>query len=127
MSDVRKAFLNAKLSSETISVPLDGKDVKVEMREKTVQQQFDLLDKARRKDGEIDDELLTIESIIATAFDPDSGEPVFEAADRDAIKQLPARAFNVLMKAANDAAGLGQEDEVVADLGETQADATSSG
>lgn len=127
MSEVRKAFLNAKLSSETISVPLDGKDVKVEMREKTVKQQFDLLDKARTKDGEIDDELLTIESIIATAFDPDTGEPVFEAADRDAIKGLPARAFNVLMKAANDAAGLGSEDEVVADLDEAPAAATSSG
>ena len=127
MSKLRDAFLNAKPKAEIVTVPLPSGEQKVEMREKTVAEQFALLKKARKSDGELDEELLSVETIISTTFDPETGDRVFEAADRDTIKNMPAGPYNILLQAANRAAGLEAEDEVVSGLEETPADEASSG
>lgn len=102
------------LGSEIVSIP--EWDVKIEVRAQTVDQQFDLLDRVRKPDGEIDTKLLSIETILVTCYDPDTGEPVFEAADRDMLRGKSSRAFQRLFSAANKAAGLETEDQVVSDL-----------
>lgn len=49
------------------------------------------------------------ELVIACTFDPDSGEPVFEAADRDAIAQRSAAALERIGKRAAILSGLGPD------------------
>ena len=126
MSAIRDKILNSKLDAEIVSIPEWG-DVKVEVREKTVEEQYQLLEKVRKKDGEIDGKLLAVETIIATTYDPETGDLVFESADRDRLRQLPAAGFNRLLNAANKAAGLEDADEAKADLDDAQKSDSSSG
>ena len=107
-------------------VPVSEWDVKIEVRAKTVDQQYELLDRCRKPNGDIDGKLLAVETILATSYDPDSGERVFEDADRDMLRGKNSSAFQTLLAAANKAAGLDTEDDVVSDLDETPADATST-
>ncbi len=112
------------LGSEIVSIPEWG--VKIEVRAQTVDQQFDLLDRVRRPDGEIDTKLLSIETVLVTAYDPDTGELVFDPADRDMLRKKSSRAFQRLFRAANTAAGLETEDEVVSDLDDAPTVETST-
>ncbi len=112
------------LGSEIVSV--SEWDVKIEVRAKTVDQQYELLDKCRKPNGDIDGKLLAVETILATSYDPDTGERVFEDADRDMLRGKNSSAFQTLLAAANKAAGLDSEDDVVSDLDEAQPDATST-
>lgn len=124
--DIRKAILNSRLDSELVSIPEWG-DVKVEVRSRTVDEMYSLLAKARKTDGELDDRLLAVETIIACTFVPDTDERIFDDADRDTLRTKDSRGFQRLLAAANKAAGLESEDEVVSALDETPADASSSG
>ncbi len=112
------------LGSEIVSVT--EWDVKIEVRAKTVDQQYELLDKCRKPNGDIDGKLLAVETILATSYDPDTGDRVFEDADRDMLRGKNSSAFQTLLAAANKAAGLDTEDDVVSDLDATPADATST-
>ena len=123
--NIRNTILNHSLPAETVDIP--GLDVKVEVRARTVKQQYELLEKARKSNGEIDSMLLAVETIIACVYDPDSGDPVFQSADRDALLNMDSAPFNALLGAANDAAGLGEDiDVTAARLKETSPDANSS-
>ncbi len=127
MTSRRSQILNAKRSVEMVVLPLESGDVKVEVRERNVAQQFDLLEKARRPDGSIDTKLSGVEGIIACCFDPDTGDPLFTDADRDYIlEEMPASLYWILSRAVNKAAGFTTEEEEVADLKETPPDATST-
>ena len=127
----RSKILNAKRASEIVvlDIPEEG-EVKIEVRERNIAQQFDLLDKARKSDGTIDTRLSSVEGIIACCYDPDTGEAVFTSADRDYLldpeEGMPASLFNVLATAVNKAAGFITEEEAVADLKEISPDATST-
>lgn len=127
---LRDQFVNSTLGHETVAVPLqaNGKstEVKVEVRGITVAQQYDLLERCRRPDGSINERLMAVETILATVYDPDTGTQVFDPADRDRILTLAARPFQVLLAAANRAAGQVSTEEAMADLDETQPDATST-
>lgn len=130
MGKVRDAFLNAQIHTETVQVTLNGVTIDVEVREKTVREQYDLIDKCRIKsgprEGEIDGALLAIETIIATAYEPGTDDKAFEPADRDMLMKSPSDAFQTLLSAANRAAGLTEEAQVVADLDETPGVESSS-
>lgn len=131
MSKLRDAFLNEAPASEIVEINFKSGPMKVEVREKTVKQQFDLIDKCRYKSGpkagEINNELLQYETILTTVYDPETGEPVFEDADRDHLKRMAAGPFNQLLAAANKAAGLDDDIEVVSGLDETPTAESSSG
>ena len=127
---IRDRILNSKdITSEIVVIP-EWDDVKIEVREKTVSEQYALLEKCRYKsgpkEGEINGELLAIETILATCYDPDTGEKVFDSADRDMLKQKSSAAFQRLLVAANRAAGLDEESEVVSGLDETPTAESSS-
>ncbi len=125
---IRDAFAKSELTSEIVTVDLPGVgEVKVEMRSKSVDEQYDLLDKVPRKpNGDFNGKLLAVETILATAYEPGTEELAFESADRDMLLGKDAAAFQTLLTAANKAAGLQGEDEVVSDLDETPVDETST-
>jgi hypothetical protein len=121
---IRDKIVKAELHNESVDVP--GWNVKIEVRARTVKQQYDLLEKARKPDGEIDGMLLAVETILACSFDPDTGEKVFDPADRDTLLNADASAFNVLLAASNRAAGLEDIEDVEARLKGTAPDDNSS-
>ncbi len=124
---IRDAFAKSGRTSEIITVDLpDIGEIKVEVRSKTVGEQYDLLDKVTNSKGDIDRKMLGVETILATAYEVGTDELAFEAADRDMLLSRDATAFLTLFAASNKAAGLESEDEVVSDLDETPADATST-
>lgn len=127
---IRDKFAKSGLSTDFVDVDLliDGvmETVKIEVREQTIDQQFDLLDRVRRADGEIDTKLLSIETVLITAYDPDTGELAFDPADRDMLRSKSSRAFQRLFRAANTAAGLETEDQVVSDLDDAPTVETST-
>lgn len=127
---IRDKFIKSELSSEIIEVYLviDGirETVKIEVREQTVDQQFDILDKTRNSNGDIDSKLAAIEGVLATSFEPDTGEKAFDDADRDMLRTKSAKAFSRLFTAASRAAGLETEDMVVSDLDDVPTVETST-
>ncbi len=115
MSTLRDQILNSDdRGSEVVDIPEWG--VKIEVRARTVGEQFDLIDSVRRADGELDRKLLAVETVIACCFDPDTGERVFDPADRDTLLGKSSQAFGRLLEAANRAAGLEEEAVVVSSL-----------
>jgi hypothetical protein len=122
--NIRDKIVKAELHNEVIDVP--GWDVKIEVRARTVKQQYELLDKSRKANGDIDGMMLAVETILACSYDPDTGEKVFDPADRDTLLNSDSAAFNVLLSASNRAAGLEDLDEVEARLKETPPDDNSS-
>ncbi len=125
---IRDAFAKAERTSEIVTINLSGVgEIKVEVRSKTVEEQYGLLDKVSRKpNGDFDGKLLAVETIIATAYEPGTDDLAFDPADRDMLLQTDAAAFQTLLTAANKAAGLQGEDEVVSDLDVIPVDVTST-
>ncbi len=124
---IRDAFIKAGHTSEIVTVTLpDVGEIKVEVRSKTVDEQYALIDKTRKPKGDIDARLLAVETIIATAYEPGTDDRAFDPADRDMLLGSDSGAFQSLLAASNRAAGLQGEDEVVSDLDETPVDATST-
>ncbi len=122
---IRDKILKSDLHSEVVYVP--AWDVKIEVRQKTVKQQYDLIDKVRLPNGDINSLMLAVETVISTSYDPDTGERVFDDADRDSLLQADNAAFGTILAAANRASGMESEDEVVSRLDETPAAASSTG
>ncbi len=124
---IRDAFAKSERTSEIVTIDLPGVgEIKVEVRSKTVEEQYALIDKTRKPNGDIDGKLLAVETIISTAYEPGTEERAFENADRDMLLDSDSSAFQLLLAASNRAAGLQGEDEVVSDLDETPVDATST-
>lgn len=121
-------FRDRLLSSDRRSTIIDVQGYgKIEMRSLTVNEQYDLMDRCRKPDGELDARLLAVETVIAAAYDPDTGEREFEAADRDYLLDSDSQAFSKLLDAANTAAGLDDVDEMARGLEESPTADTSSG
>jgi len=123
MTSIRDKILKSEIGSEIVSIP--EWDVKIEVRQRTVKQQYDLINKVSN-DGDIDGMQLAVETILVCSYDPDTGELVFDPADKDAILNLEASSFQILLSAANKASGLESEDEVTSRLKGTSPDATST-
>ena len=121
---IRDNILKAEIVSEVVSIP--EWDVKIEVRQRTVKQQYDILDKVRNSQGEIDGLSLALETIMACSYDPETGERVFDPADKDALMNVESSAFQTLLAATNKAAGFESEDQVVSDLDEAPAVPSSS-
>lgn len=121
---IRDRIIKAELGSELVSIP--EWDVKIEVRARTVKQQYDLLKKTRNAAGDLDEMMLAVETIMACSYDPDTGEQVFDPADRDMLLDSDSGPFQLLLQAATTAAGLNPAEEVEADLKEMSPDETST-
>lgn len=81
---------------EPVTVPEwkdeQGNPVVVEVRSMSGAERTRILDLAIQDGGEMNLQLVYPEVVIASTFDPDSGEQVFTPADRDALQQKNAKA-----------------------------------
>ena len=107
---LREKILAAKdIRSERVHVPEWG--VEVEVRSMTGAQRARVLQGAT-VDGEVDLERLYPILLIETVYDPETGEPVFDAADRDALNAKNSGALERIAKVAMRLSGIdaGAED-----------------
>jgi hypothetical protein len=124
MSKLRDTILGADdIGFEIVDIP-EWK-VKVKVKSKTVKEQYELLEKCRKPNGDLNGQLLAVETVIATTYDPDTDERIFDPADRDTLLTKSSSAFQVLLAAANRAAGLGDVDEEKVVLGKAGAETSS--
>lgn len=77
--------------------------------------------------GQVSYENFYPELVIATAHDPDSGEPIFESADRDNLNSKSGIALNRIAEVAQRLSGLGGADveEAKKDSPETQSNGST--
>ena len=128
MTDLRQAALNADdITIERVAVPEWG--AKYGVKSLTIAEQRIFITAVSRKvkapDGtwttEIDRDKYAIQLVLATVVDPDTGDPVFEPADAEALQKKSGKAMSRLVTVAARLAGLGgdeQVDEMVDELKE---------
>lgn len=110
-SELKSHILNFDdLQTEIMEVPEWG-DVKIEIRGMTGKARANFMRRASSpQGGEVDFEKFYGELVIATVFDPESGEQVFEFADRDNINQKSGAAIERIAQVAQRLSGLGSAD-----------------
>ena len=107
------------LLEQTVDVPEWG-DIKVLLRGMTGRQRVALVDKIGNKDRTH----MYADILIATAYDPDDREPIFEAADRDALSAKSGAVLERLsLIVIQDLSGVSVDDAEA----EVAADPTSDG
>lgn len=103
-SELRKTILeSADIEKQPVEVPQWG--TTVEVRSMTGKQRSAFMKKVANG-GEVDFERFYAELIIASVFDPETGDQVFEPADRDAISQKSGAALQVVADVAMKLSGL---------------------
>lgn len=105
-AELRKAILESDdLTREVVDVPEWG--VKVEVRSLTSGDRNRLLSTAIKEgSSNLDMEKYTADLVILTTFDPESGNKVFEKADRDALNKKNSAAVDRIFSTAARLAGL---------------------
>lgn len=102
---LRDRILSARdMKSEIIYV--EEWDVKVEIRSLTGKTRAHLMSSAMSSNGKMDFEKLYPELIIATTYDPDTGNQVFNKSDREAINTKSGGALEKIAKVAMELSGL---------------------
>lgn len=83
-----------------------------EVRQPSLKQRNNLLTRCRDGKGEIDPTALMVWITIHCVYDPETGEPVFDEADYEAMTESPPNGFvDVLGAKALEVAGLSGNDE----------------
>lgn len=95
------------IESETVEVPQWG-GIKVEVRGMSGKERAGLMKRAM-VDGELDFERLYPLLIVATVFDPESGDKVFSEKDLNALNEKSGAALEHVGKVAARLSGMNQE------------------
>ena len=122
MVNIRQAALNAKdVKTELVEIPEWG--ATVEVRGFTLGERLEFLQRVA-PNGEVNRDHYLPELVIASVFDPDTGQKVFEPADRDMLKTKSAAAVDRITSVANRLSGIGEDEaqKVEQDLEETPTD-----
>lgn len=107
-TQLRQTILEAKdIESEQVEVPEWG--VTVEVRGMSAKERSKLLRASTGKDGNVDFQKWFPLLVIATTYDPDTGEQVFELADRDALNEKSGNAISLIAEVASRLSGLGDQ------------------
>lgn len=107
MSSIRDKILTAKdIKSEQVHI--EQWDVTVEVRGLTGRQRAILLQDVVSPKGKIDLQKLYPQLVVMSTFDPDTGEPVFQAGDVDAIAEKSGGALESIAQVAMRLSGLNQ-------------------
>lgn len=110
--ELRNTILNAEdISKELVDIPEWG--VAVEVRGLTASERFRILQVAV-KDGQVDFKSWFPELVISSAYDPASGEKLFEPADRDTLLKKSGKAIGLIADVASRLSGLSDTDMEVA-------------
>ena len=117
-STLREKALKAKdIKTERLSVP--AWDCEFEIRGLTAGQRAKIVERAtvtsKNADGEdvstVDSKVLNPLLIVASCFDPDTGEQVFEDADADALDQKSAEAYDLVTATILRLNGMAKDDK----------------
>lgn len=112
MGSLRDRILNTEdVETREVFVPEWGETLAV--RGLTLAEQRHFLTKVTRQ-GEVDRDRFAPQLIISTVRDPQSGDPVFEYADAEALTRKSARAVSRLLNVAVELSGLGGDEQVEA-------------
>lgn len=102
---LREKILAAQdIQSERIHVP--EWDVEVEVRSMTGAERARVLKGGSDEEGNVDMEKLYPILLIETTYDPESGERIFSAADRDALNMKNSGALERIAKVAMRLSGI---------------------
>lgn len=109
----QKSMRNAILAvddipTEMVEVPEWG--VTLLLKGMNGKQRAAFLKSATDAQGNVSFDRFYAELVIASAYDPESGEQVFEAADRDALNEKSGRALERLASVATRLSGIGGGD-----------------
>lgn len=108
-SELRKLVWEADdIPEEVVDVP--EWNIKVLVRGMNGRGRANFLRRSTNEDGQVSFENFYPELIIATAFDPESEEQIFESADRDQLNTKSGVALNRLAEVAQRLSGLGSAD-----------------
>lgn len=108
-SELRKTILNTDdIQKETVPIPEWG-GVVVEVRGMTSGDRFKLLQNTS-VDGKVNFQRWFPDLVIASVFDPETGEQVFEPADRDALLAKSGKVIGNLAEVASRLSGLSDAD-----------------
>jgi hypothetical protein len=110
-SELRKTILNTEdLTQEIVPVPEWG-GVKIGIQSMSGEERSKLLKRVTNPvTNEIDMDKWIPELLIATAVDPDTGEQIFDPADRQVLWKKNGAALNRLMTVAARLSGLAESD-----------------
>lgn len=124
MSALREQILSASdISSEVVTVPeWGGAKILVKGMTGTARNQF-LREAFDEKTGKPQFDRMYPEIIIATAHDPETGDPIFGALDRDALNSKAASATERLAKVGMRLSGL---DDGAVEAGKADSTGTES-
>jgi hypothetical protein len=113
------------IPSEVVEVPEWG--VKVEVRGMTGAERTRIMDKASDNNGQVNLQFIYPEIVIATSFDPESGEQIFVPADRDVLLSKSASAIDRIALVGMRLSGFTKEaaDELGKDSSETASEDSS--
>ena len=120
MGDIRSRILEADdTERELLEIPEWG--VTVEVRSLSARDRA-AFNRRVFKDGEGDLEKWYTDMAIASVYDPDTGDRVFDQADRDTLAGKSVKALERIIAAANRVSALTVDalDEAVEDLGKTE-------
>lgn len=114
MSDLRSTLLgSARVKREPLTLTIDGASLTVEVRGITAGARGRLLNGARTEDGSMDWERYFAQLVIESTFDPATEQPLFGAADLDAVNALPVAIVEELAGVAQRLSGLGAAMETI--------------
>ena len=109
-SELKKSILDFDdIQQEEVEVPEWG-GLKILIKGMTGKSRANFLKRASGTDGNIEYDRFYPELVIATVYDPETNEPVFEGADRDALNQKSGAALETVARVAQRLSGLGAED-----------------
>jgi len=112
-------FATNDITSEKVEIKEWG--VTVELRSMTALDRTRLQSNASKGDGKVDMTLFMSDVVIASTYDPETGLPVFEAKDRDAILSKNGAIVEKLAQKAMSMSGMEAEsvDKAGADFPQT--------
>lgn len=108
MPKLRERLLAANVRRQTtiVSFP-SGETMLVEVRGVTAGARGRILNAARTEAGTLDFERYYAHLVIETVHDPETGQPLFGAADLEAVNALPSPIVQQLAEVAEVLSGLG--------------------
>lgn len=90
-NSIRELTLGAEQKFRTKDLEYKGCTVRV--KELSLKERKQVLQRSKDADGTIDEVKLTINAIIAMVIDPDTGEKVYSPADYDSMVNSPAGGY----------------------------------
>lgn len=106
-SELRKSIFDIEdIPEEVVPIPEWG-DLKILVRGMTGLSRANFLKRATDANGEVAFDRFYAELVIATSFDPEDGEKIFEPSDREAINAKSGLALERLARVAQRLSGLG--------------------